>query len=201
MKDSLYTIIYSTVLAVVCAVLLTGAAKFAEPYKRSNAEAEKIRSILDVLEAAFPQEASAQELVEISKEKIRQEKRGQLDVYLYVPSGGQGEVAAVAVEFSGPGLWGPIKGFLAMEPDMKTIRGIVFHEQEETPGLGGDIVTDGFRGQFKGKTIADAAGSPGIRIVQTGASAANEVDAISGATITCDKVEEMLNKVIEQVAK
>ena len=201
MKDSLHTIIYATVLAVVCAVLLTAAAQFTEPYRKSNAAAEKIRGILDVMEAPFPCDASSRELAEIFEANVRQERQGQLTMYLYAPSGGHGEVVAIAVEFVGPGLWGPVKGFLALEPDMKTIRGIVFHQQEETPGLGGDIVSDSFRNQFKGKTITDTLGNPGIGIVRGGASGANQVDAISGATITCDKVEEMLNKLIGKVTE
>ena len=200
MKDSLHTIIYATILGVVCALLLTGAATITKPYQERNAKAEKIRSILGVLEAEFAPEASAEELVEIYKKNVREEQEGQLTVYVYAPAEANGEIKAVAVDFAGPGLWGPIKGFLSLEPDRKTIRGIVFYEQEETPGLGGDIDTAGFRDQFKGKTIEDETGQPGIRmIVREGASEANEVDAISGATMTCDKVEEMLNEVIQKI--
>ena len=202
MKDSLHTIIYATVLAVVCALLLTGAAQFTEPYQRSNAQAEKIRGILGVLEAPFSGEASIQELVAIYNNNVREEQRGELTLYLYQPAGEGGGIEAVAVAFAGPGFWGPIKGFLSLESDMKTIRGIVFHEQQETPGLGGDIVTEGFRGQFKGKSIADETGKPGMRlVVREGASAVNEVDAISGATRTCEKVQKMLNATIGLIMK
>ena len=200
MKDSLHTIIYATILGIVCALLLTGAAQITEPYQKRNAEAEKMRSILGVLEAEFAPEASSKELVEIYKKNVREEQYNQLTVYVYAPAEAQGAIQAVAVDFAGPGLWGPIKGFLSLEPDRKTIRGIVFYEQEETPGLGGDIDTEGFRNQFKGKTIEDETGRPGIRIVvREEASAVNEVDAISGATMTCNKVEEMLNEVIQKI--
>ena len=42
---------------------------------------------------------------------------------------------------------------------------------------------------------------PGIRIVRDGASEANEVDAITGATMTCEKVEAMLNATIRRIMK
>ena len=44
-------------------------------------------------------------------------------------------IKAIAVIFKGAGLWGPIEGVIAFEPDLKTIRGIRFYSQEETPGL------------------------------------------------------------------
>ena len=66
----------------------------------------------------------------------------------------------MAVPFSGSGVWGPIEGVLALEPDMQTIRGVRFYKQEETPGLGGEIASDWFQAQFKGKTLVSAAGDP-----------------------------------------
>ena len=99
-------------------------------------------------------------------------------------------------------MWGPIKGFLALEPDYKTIRGLTFYEQEETPGLGGDIVTEGFRSRFEGRQIRVAEGQWGIDIIAGGAeqTEVNQVAGISGATMTCDKVQEMINVIIEALA-
>ncbi len=128
MKDSAYTLVYALVLGIVCSVLLTGAGQFAKPYREANEKADKVRNILQVLGVPVPKGASTQEL-----EKAVQERTlGDLTVYTAGGAGG-----AVAVPFAGPGLWGPIEGLLALEPDMRTIRGITFNKQEETPGLGG----------------------------------------------------------------
>ncbi|MGB2822410.1 MAG: FMN-binding protein [Phycisphaerae bacterium] len=197
MKDSLHTLLYATILGTVCATLLTGAARFVEPYRKANAEAEERRNILEVLGVPFDPAASSQELVEIFKKEVVEEKLAGLTTYKYPPPAG-GAVKAVAVPFDGQGLWGPIKGFLSLEPDMRTIRGITFHEQEETPGLGGEIGSDWWRSKFKGKRIVGPSGEAGIRI-RAGAEAINEVDAISGATMTSNKVESMLNEVIEKI--
>ena len=64
-----------------------------------------------------------------------------------------GELMGIAVGVKGPGLWGGIEGILALEPDMKTIKGLTFYKQEETPGLGGEIAGSDFRDQFIGKRI------------------------------------------------
>ena len=197
-SSSLQTIIYATVLGVVCASMLTIAAEFTAPYQKANADAEEKRNVLVVLGVILSDsKASAEELVEVFKKNIVIKKRGDLEISQYVPPGG--EIIAVAVPFSGPGLWGRIEGFLALEPDMKTIRGVTFHKQEETPGLGGEIVAPLFTDQFKGKSILDVDGTPGMAIKAGPTTGINEIDAITGASMTCDKVEAMLNEVIAKI--
>jgi len=132
--------------------------------------------------------ASSEELLAAYEKNVRERRCGDLLLYECADTGGN--VQAVAVHFEGPGLWGPIKGFLALEPDMRTIRRVTFYEQEETPGLGGQIETKVFRSQFKGRRIISPTGEPGIK-----------VDAISGATMTSDRVERMLNRTIRKVVE
>ena len=98
-------------------------------------------------------------------------------------------------------MWGPIKGFLALDPKITKILGITFYEQEETPGLGGEISTPSFRNKFVGLPIRDKEGNPGIIIKSGGEEAINKVDGISGATMTCDKVQQMLNEAIKRITK
>ena len=201
MKNNVYTLFYAGVLGTVCSLLLTAVATFTAPYQQANAEAEKNHNILGVLQVPYPSDASSQELVKIFEDNVRLEQKGALTIYRYVPPKDSGNEETVAVAFEGPGLWATIKGFLALEQDMRTIRGVTFYEQEETPGLGGDIVTAGFRDQFVGKSIVDEAGNPGIIINSGGEPAANKVDAISGATMTCDKVQAMLNEAISSIVE
>ena len=202
MKGSAYTLSYAGLLGATCALLLTAVASVTRPYREANASADRQRNILNVLQVPYPKDLSSEQLVGIFETSVRADTRGDLELYQYTPAPGSGGAATVAVHFEGPGLWGPIKGFLALDTDMRTIRGITFYEQEETPGLGGDIVTESFRNGFKGKKIVDEAGKPGLIIKGGGQkNAVNEVDAISGATLTCDKVEELLNTVIEKIVK
>jgi len=200
-KNNVYTLFYAGVLGTVCSLLLTAVASFTAPYQQANKEAEKNRNILGVLQVPYQPGASSQELVEIYKDNVRLEQSGELTMYRYVPPKDSGNEETVAVGFEGPGLWAPIKGFLALNKDMRTIRGVTFYEQEETPGLGGEIVTDKFRDQFIGRSIVDEAGNPGIIISSGGEPAANKVDAISGATMTCDKVQAMLNEAISSIVE
>jgi len=200
-KNNVYTLFYAGVLGTVCSLLLTAAASFTKPYQQANAEAEKNRNILGVLHVPYPAESSSQELVKIYKDNVRQEQKGELKMYRYVPPKDSGNEETVAVGFEGPGLWGPVKGFLALDKDMRTIRGVTFYEQEETPGLGGEIAASWFQEQFVGKSIVDQAGNPGIIISSSEGQAPNKVDAISGATMTCDKVQAMLNEAIKSIVE
>ncbi|TKJ36622.1 MAG: hypothetical protein CEE38_09950 [Planctomycetes bacterium B3_Pla] len=201
MKGSAYTIGFAAVLGSVCALLLTAAASFTKPYKEANQKAEEALNILLALKVPLPDEASSAEMVKARKENVREKQKGNLTTYEYSPPDTGGKVLATAMRFAGPGLWGPVKGFLALEPDMKTIRGMTIYEQEETPGLGGEIVAPWFRDQFVGKSIVDEAGAPGIIISMSGEPAANKVDGISGATMTCDKLQAMLNEAIKRIVE
>ena len=201
MKGSVHVIVFSIALGLVCALLLTAAAEFTRPYVQANKDAEEKRNVLAVLGIPFDPKAPAAEVVEIFNANVREDTLGELEIYVYSPADAEGApIQAVAVPFIGPGLWGKIKGFLALEPDLMTIRGLTFYEHEETPGLGGEIDKPWFRDQFVGKRIVDEAGVPGVRILREGgATGASEVDAITGATMTSDKVEAMLRDVMAQI--
>lgn len=203
-RQNVYTLCFAIILGLVCATMLTAAADFTRQRQIDNKKAEEIRNILTALKVPFDTHAVASELIAIFERDVIEQSIGQEDsltLYVYKPEGSEA-VVAVAVRFIGPGLWGPIKGFLALEPDYKTIRGVTFYEQEETPGLGGEIVTESFRSRFEGKHISNEQAVWGIDIVPGGNEAAgiNEIAGISGATMTCDKVEEMINAIIEKLA-
>ncbi len=199
MKGSLYTIVYAVIVGTFCAALLTGAAEFTRPFREANQRAEEMRNILGVLDVPFAPGASAEELVQVFDNHVRRETFGPLTAYRLITNEEEVDAGAVAIEFEGSGAWGPIRGFLALESDWETIRGITFHDHQETPGLGGEIDTAAFREQFRGQPLLAPDGSPAVRIVRDGADDPGEVDAISGATITCDRVEVILRRLAEQI--
>ena len=90
------------------------------------------------------------------------------------------------VPMHGKGLWGPIWGYIAIAPDGKTILGANFDHKSETPGLGGEITTEKFQSQFKGKQISSE-----------GHYVPVEFDAITGATKTSNGVKEMIDQTMQ----
>ena len=197
MKGNVYTLFYSASLGIICALILTFAASFTAPYKKANAEAEEVKNILLALNISIPEKVSSEELLQIYEKNIKEEQKGAILVYVTIPS--SENEGAVAMRFSGPGLWGPIKGFLALNPEMTEIRGITFYEQEETPGLGGEIVKPSFRDKFVDLSIHNEEGNLGIIIKSGSDTAKNRIDGISGATLTCDKVQQMLNVALKNI--
>jgi len=104
----------------------------------------------------------------------------------------------------GKGLWGPIWGNIAFNSDFNTVKGVVFGNKGETPGLGAEIITPHFTQPFIGKTIFDSNGKfTSIEVVKGGiqklptAQQVHGVDALSGATITSNGVSEMLYNCLE----
>jgi Na+-transporting NADH:ubiquinone oxidoreductase subunit C len=105
------------------------------------------------------------------------------------------------IPLRGAGLWNAIWGYIALENDMRTIKGVVFDHQGETAGLGAEITQQWFQDRFVGEKITDANGTlVGIAVSKTNNDPLgndkddHEVDAISGATITGDGVTDMISE-------
>lgn len=197
MKGSGYTLAFALVAGSLSALLLTGVGLATRPLREANARAEEVRNVLAVMGAEYPEGASADDLLELFEGLARMEERAGRTVYVYDPADRPGRVV---VPFQGSGLWGPIRGFLALSPDLGTVKAVSFYEQQETPGLGGEIASEGFRRRFEGRSARGPDGRPGLAITAPGAATGpNEIDGISGATMTCDKVENMLNETLRAI--
>ena len=207
MRAETRVILFASVLAIVCSLLLTGAELLLKPFRDANERAEQIRNYLSALDIPVAEGSSANELIETFENNVSVDRIGELELYTYIPanvsqSNAQAKPQAYAVPFSGPGLWGPIYGVLALEPDFTTIRGIRFFKQEETPGLGGEIGATWFQEQFKHKQIISSTGEYGFQIVKPGSAVDNnQVDGITGATMTSERVGVMIDSVVKKLGE
>ena len=108
------------------------------------------------------------------------------------------------LKLKGAGLWGGIGGYLALDKDLNTIYGANFNHESETPGLGALIVELPFRQQFEGKHIRNAEGEiVSVAVLKAGTTAEGQeqVDALSGATITSTGVSDMLRTNLGEYAE
>lgn len=108
------------------------------------------------------------------------------------------EIDQVVLPVHGYGLWSTMYGFLSLEGDLKTIRGLQFYEHGETPGLGGEIDNPRWRAQWQGKKIYDDNDQLNIRVVRgfvdaDSPHAQHQVDGLSGATLTAQGVSNLVN--------
>lgn len=91
----------------------------------------------------------------------------------------------------GPGLWGPIWGYIAVADDGQTIVGAVFDHKSETPGLGAKIAEEPFSNEFPGKVISRS--DVKFSIAKNGGNDPSGVDAITGASMTSRYLGDCLN--------
>ncbi len=102
------------------------------------------------------------------------------------------------IPLRGSGLWDAIWGYVALKEDLNTIEGIIFDHKGETAGLGAEITTDWFQERFENEKIYQGNKVVGVE-VKKGYSGGtdksdNQVNAISGATITGDGVTNMMKE-------
>ncbi|SJN56115.1 Na(+)-translocating NADH-quinone reductase subunit C [Vibrio ruber] len=106
-----------------------------------------------------------------------------------------GKIQRLILPIHGKGLWSMMYAFIAVETDGNTVDGIIYYEQGETPGLGGEVENPNWRQQFVGKKLYDENHKPAIKIVKGGAPAGSThgVDALSGATLTSMGVQHQFD--------
>lgn len=218
------TFLFSSVMVVVIAVLLSVTAISLAPYQAKNIRIEKMKNILTSV-SVHAETADTEELFEqyIIDQIVLNNKGEEID----------GKIAAFDIDLKkeldktktaktdeqlfplficnkdgksfyiipvrGKGLWGPIWGYISLEADMNTVYGASFGHKSETPGLGAEIETEKFQQQFVGKKIFDEAGNfVSVTAIKGGASPddMHGVDAISGATITSKGVTEMFKRTL-----
>ncbi len=103
-----------------------------------------------------------------------------------------GKLDSVVFPIQGKGLWSTLYGYMALESDINTIKGITFYQDGETPGLGGEINNPNWKALWVGRKAYDDQGSPKIEVIKGVAGPVEQapfnVDGMSGATITSRSV-------------
>ncbi len=104
-------------------------------------------------------------------------------------------ISQIVLPVHGMGLWSTMYGFLALDRDTTTVRGITFYEHGETPGLGGEIENEMWQARWIGRKVFDAAWSVQIEVIKGSADrgAEHQVDGLAGATISSRGVTHLLH--------
>lgn len=218
MSDAAKTVLFATVLCVACSLLLTLASTGLKGFQQKNALVDQHRNILLAVGALEADRGYVPEEIEaLYGRSIRclyvdatgavvsgdASQGGELPMYLYLKDGG--EPAAYIIPVDSRGLWGRIKGYLALEPDGATVAGFAVYAHAETPGLGGEIERRWFQRNFVGKRIVNDAGEfVSVRIAKGAVKDAvrqelqpHFVDGISGATLTGTFLSQGLASILQ----
>jgi len=214
-----YIFIFALVICALCSLALALVSEGLRPRREMNEAVERQKNILKAagLADSVRKEVSA-DIAVLFAEKIEALvidakgervpgilpdqavlENGQYPLYILKEAG---EIQGYVFPISGKGLWSTIYGYLALEPDGVTLKGISFYKHGETPGLGGEIEARWFQQNFQGKKIYDVARQTlrPVRVAKgrTGDRYHGEdlefvVDGISGATMTGNGITAMLD--------
>ena len=210
-----YIFIFSLLMVVTVATILSVVAMQLQPMQKKNIETNKKQNILLSLNIESTKDNALEQYdkyitdsyvinsegervegidafsVDLSKEIVKPIEERRLPIYV----GTVGDSTQYIIPVRGKGLWGPIWGYVSVEDDFNTIYGATFSHDSETPGLGAEIATKKFQNQFIGKKLFNEDGdfvSVEVKKGDADPQAAHEVDGISGGTITSNGVEDML---------
>ncbi len=115
--------------------------------------------------------------------------------FIYLVKKG-GKVEEVIIPIQGRGLWSMLYGFLALDEDLNTVKGIIFYEHGETPGLGGEIENPRWCQLWVGRKVYDENGNVKLSVIKGTAGPPDNdpyhVDGLSGATMTSRSVTNLI---------
>lgn len=185
-KGYVYTIVFMLIVSALCTLLLAGTNYALKDKTNQNAVVAERRALLEAFD--LPSEGTNDEVSERFEQAVKPAELAGMEGYQWEKDG---QVAGLAVPFEGSGLWGTIRGYLAVTPDLSEVLGLVFTEQNETPGLGGRIDEAPFKEQFRGIKIGED------NLFSYG-NGDNQVDAVTGATLTSNALLNILNRVLTE---
>ncbi len=107
----------------------------------------------------------------------------------------EGKMVGHVVKATGQGYADKIELLVGLDAQGKRITGLFVLEQKETPGLGAKILEDVWRGQFIEKSTEKT-----ISVVKGGEVKEDEIDRISGVTISSNSVTGIVNTAVADVA-
>ena len=112
---------------------------------------------------------------------------------VYLVRGENGAVSRVILPVHGSGLWDLMYGFLAVVADGHTVKELIYYQQKETPGLGGEVQNPAWQAKWDGKQLFKD-GEVAIQVKKNADPASQyAVDALSGATLTSNGVQNTLD--------
>jgi len=178
MNEKIKMVVFVLLLGSVLTAALVAVNDFTEPYVKKNRLAKLRKSVLEALGFEF----TTERIDQVFQAGVKTTTRDSKD--FYVTKNGN-----LAFVFSGSGLWGEIEGVLCVKNDLETIEAVTIFKQNETPGLGARIAESKFLERFKNKKLL-----PELLILPPGkATGDNQIDGITGATLSCKALERILN--------
>ena len=205
-------ILFALLLSVICSTMISAAAVGLKGFQMANMELDRKINILkavDLIGTQKPAKERINDLYDAHIKAVMVDDQGKiidteiphfLNLYFYVDND---LIKGYILPINSRGLWGKIQGYLAFEPDGRTVSGFSVFSHSETPGLGGEIESAWFQKNFKGKKILNAQNQfVSVGIAKGKAEnlpqdlQSHYVDGISGATLTGKYLSEGIKQTL-----
>lgn len=214
-----HTYIFAVLMVLSVAFVLSFTSESLKDLQNANVKKEKMQNILSSVGINVSRDESEDLYMDYISEELSLKSDGTIDddidafdinLALEVKKDSETQrfplyIANVenekfyVIPLRGAGLWAEIWGYIALKEDINTIKGVSFDHKSETAGLGAEITEDWFIDSFTDEKINDSQGNfVGVYLTKSNNDPRNEdkmdneVDAISGATITGDGVSDMI---------
>ena len=119
-------------------------------------------------------------------------KRRENIAPIYVWYSEEEQIQKVVLPIRGYGGWGTLYGYISLDSDLNTVKGIEYYDHKETPGLGGEVDNPDWKSDWDGKKVYDSSGKVILYVTKGPSSEEYEIDGISGATLTSNGVTNMI---------
>lgn len=173
-KSLIYSVVFMLILSAIMTFFLALLNKSTQKRVEQNAELKLKKSILYVF--SIENNGSIEDILDKYDKNVKEtDKKFNDETILSYEK--NGKVKAYAFALKGTGLWAPVEAYMAVSPDYKQILGVDFIKQSETPGLGGRIEEESYKGQYRNIKIDEIS---------------EKVDFISGATGTSTAVQKLI---------
>jgi len=220
-QSNLYIILYSAILTIACGGLLAVASEGLKEKQQANVDLEQKQIILstvmqlkeeDNVEALYNKRVKAFVIdfqgnvkiglrpkdINVAVEYKKAPEDRLLPVYEFKSEADTTKIENVVLPVYGYGLWNNIWGYVALNNDLNTLKGVKFKHAGETPGLGARIADDAdVQERYIGKKVLNDQGHVASIVMMKGeghdySSDPHKVDGMSGATLTGKGVNNML---------
>jgi len=175
MKDSLRMILVLTLTGLICGAGLSLVNRKVEPKVLAQQRKATQEAVISVVPGAV---------------RFNEKQVAEGAVY-YEVFDREGRIIGYALPGSGVGYGGQILLMVGVLPDFKKITGLKVLESVETPGLGGRITEKEFQERFTQLAL-----EPSVSLVKGKKSKENEIEAITGATISSRAVVNIVNETV-----
>ncbi len=179
MKTVIHMLVTLSLIGIISGGLLSQISGWAEPKIAMHRKAATEKAVFDV-----------------QPEAAKQHKVETVDFELYKVFDENENPIGYALPFEGNGFQGKIRLMVGVKNDLKEIVGLQILEQVETPGLGTKVTEDDFTSRF-----INLSSVPRILPVKTEpvTKPTNEVQTITGATISSKAVIAIVNSGLEKL--